>query len=587
MTANVEYHSKRENTGRRDWVGRGMFLLVSILLIGHSTRAQEQPTKWGEGEIEKVEIQIVKSRQITLPQAVRNFEKVPPRPVEPIKPVITYQFQNVPFRVRDFNPVLRPLKLKAEPIQKIYGNYLSVGIGNYTSPYAEAYITNKRSKNKSYGVKLFHRSFMSGPVDEKNSAGGHTELRLFGKTMNNNVALGGYVNLENTATYFYGYPAGQVVDRSSIRQTYNIVSVAGDLENATRSDFTYNFKAGYSFLTDHYAASESMVNLNFSSAYSLNKDKKIILQSDYYLMNRKDDQTSARVRQIFKVKPAYQFTPLEGLSLTLGANAVVENDTIGKQNGLHLYPNLLANYQLTPVVQVYSALTGDIDQVSLHTLSRENLWINSNISLFNTKRTLEFSAGLKGKAGGKVSYAAGASFAALKNLYYYQADSGKRRARFNVFYDNGTTQRTNLFAELGFSNDVFRFLARGDYYAYASDISNEVAAHYAITGNRFGNTALQRPSYRIKVSAGYNVYDKLQLGVDFVAQGGIKALDIDQKNLVTLNPAMDLNLKATYYLSKQFSAFLTFNNILSSNYQLFLNYPVRGFQALGGVSWSF
>ena len=89
------------------------------------------------------------------------------------------------------------------------------------------------------------------------------------------------------------------------------------------------------------------------------------------------------------------------------------------------------------------------------------------------------------------------------------------------------------------------------------------------------------------INSSYNIYDKLLLQVDFIAQGGAKALDLEKKELVSLNGAVDLNAKANYFVSKQFSVFLNFNNMLSSKYQMYLNYPVRGFQVLGGVSWSF
>src|SRR5882672_6108493 len=107
-----------------------LLFLLGIGLFGSSiVHAQ------GEGEIEKVEIEIVKNREVSVPQASRNFEKIPPRPVEPIKPEISYQFKNLSFNVPDYNPVIRPLRLKAESISKIYGNYVSAGLGNYASPY--------------------------------------------------------------------------------------------------------------------------------------------------------------------------------------------------------------------------------------------------------------------------------------------------------------------------------------------------------------------------------------------------------------------------------------------------------------------
>src|SRR6478735_3678956 len=187
-------------------LARYSWLLVFLVFISINALAQ------GEGEIEKVEIEIVKNREVSVPQASRNFEKIPPRPVEPIKPEITYQFKNLSFNVPDYNPVIRPLRLKAEPISKIYGNFVSAGLGNYGSPYAEAYLTNKRNKNKYYGFKFFHRSFMNGPVDDKNSASGNTNIRLFGKAMTNTIAVGGFINYENTAAYFYGYQPGTVTD---------------------------------------------------------------------------------------------------------------------------------------------------------------------------------------------------------------------------------------------------------------------------------------------------------------------------------------------------------------------------------------
>lgn len=72
-------------------IARKILILYLVLtVVTFSARSQAQPT---QGEIESVEVVIQKERQITLPQAARNFDKVPPRPVEPIKPAITYTFQ--------------------------------------------------------------------------------------------------------------------------------------------------------------------------------------------------------------------------------------------------------------------------------------------------------------------------------------------------------------------------------------------------------------------------------------------------------------------------------------------------------------
>jgi len=119
---------------------------------------------------------------------------------------------------------------------------------------------------------------------------------------------------------------------------------------------------------------------------------------------------------------------------------------------------------------------------------------------------------------------------------------------------------------------------RGDYFGYSTDKVSE---------------AWHRPTYRVSFISSYNIYNKILLDVDFILQGGMKALSIEPPfssgvfKTITINPAADLNVKASYVVSPQFSFFVKANNILDNQYQVYLYYPVRGFQALAGLTWSF
>jgi len=540
-----------------------------LLIMSVSSFAQE---KWDEGEIEKVEIEIIKEKQINLPKANRNFEKVPPRPAAPIKPEIVYDFKNLSFTTPDFNPAIRPLRLKAEPIQKIYGNYVSAGFGNYVSPFLDAYATTKRDKEKFYGIKLFHQSFGQGSVDKSNSGNGNTQLRLFGKAFGKVATAGGFLNYENIGTHFYGYTPGTDIKSAAIKQSYSIVSLGGEVENSTSGKFNYKLNGAFSYLGDHYDAKESEVTLGLRSDYEVSKTSKILIGSDYFLISRKDALVDAKPRHIFKVKGGYQFSPIDDLSVTIGANVVYENDTIGKNKSLHIYPDLKASYPLTQSIEMYAGLTGDIDKVSLHTIAHENAWVNSNIGIFNTNRSIEFLGGLKGKLGNKVAFGAGLAVANLKDLYFYQNDPTDR-SKFITVFDDGNTKRSNLFGELSFSHaEIAKVMLRADAFTYSTDKVAE---------------AWHRPTYRVSFGAFYNIYSKFQFNTDFIVQGGAKALNVDNNTTVTLEPAVDLNLKTSYFLSKQFSIFVKGSNLLNNNYQLYLNYPVRGLQVLGGITWVF
>ena len=560
------------------------FMIGFILFLNiHSfqANAQEQWEKEGEGEIRDVEIEIIKDRQVILPRANRNFEKIPPRPFEQIQPAITYEFRNFHFVTPDYNPVIRPLKLKQEDLPKMYGNYLSAGFGNYASFFLEGSITTKRDKNKFLDAHIATRNFGKGPVDEKNSAGSNTQVQIFGKSMGSVITLKGDASYENRGTYFYGYNSALEVDREKIRQVYGILSVNAGIENTKRSDFNYSLSGGYSHLSDHYKATEGQTSLAFNSTLKLTEKSNFIFNADYFLINRKDSLISSSVRHLLSVRPYYQFSPVERLLVTGGVNLALQNDQYDRSKDFHAYPHVKAQYTVSPSMEFYGIVTGDIDKVNLHTLSSENLWINSSIPIYHTNRALEFQSGLKGKLGRRVAVGAGVSIASLKNYYYYlnvrdNLNSGANPVgvvdKFTIVYDKNT-HRVNPFAEVSYAYaETFTLGVRGDYFSYDTDLLLN---------------AWHRPSYRVSINSRYNLFEKISIDASFIAQGGMKAIEPTNNEVVTLKEALDLNFKGRYFFSKQFSAFLQFNNVLSSNYPLFLSYPVRGFQVLGGVSWSF
>src|SRR5688572_16626707 len=319
-----------------------VFALTAMILCVVYGYAQDPKKEWtGDGEIENVEIEIIKEREITLPPANRNFEKIPPRPAEAIKPPITYDFQSFSFQAPQSNPLIRPLKLKQENPSHVYGGFLRVGYGNYTSPLLEAYYNTRRDKNKLIGAHLLHASADKGPVDGRNSGSGSTGLSVFGRSFTKGISLSGNVAYENRTTHFYGYPPGSDVDASDIKQSFSLFKLAGALSNAKNTDFSYKLGAGVSFLGDKYSAKESEIDLDFRSAYEINDDSKINLNADYFYINRKDENVEKKGRSLFIVSPSYAFLPIEDLRVSVGFIAAFENDTINSKS-IHVYPDIKA-----------------------------------------------------------------------------------------------------------------------------------------------------------------------------------------------------------------------------------------------------
>ena len=546
-----------------------------ILCFATGTFAQAQPgtrpQPQGGGELENVEIEIVKDREITLPKAERNFEKIPPRPAESIRPNFTYDFQSFNFQAPQITPQAKPLKLKSESSPDVFGGFLRAGYGNYASPLLEAYINNRKDKNKLIGAHLYHSSSGKGPVDGKNSGSGNTSLSLFGKSFSESIALSGNVEAENRTSHFYGYRPGTDVDNKDIKQSYSRIKLGGELSNAKNSDFAYKLGAGFSFLGDKYDARETEVDIDFGSSYEIDEDSKINLKANYAFIKRKDAEVDAKGRSLFTVAPSYSFSPVEDMKLSIGAIAAFENDTIDAKD-VHLYPDVRVSYPVSPSVDFVASLNGGIEKVSLQSLSNENIWLAPNVPIFHTNKTIDLNLGINAKIGNKVSAHTGISIASLKNWYFFR-NSAADTTKFDVLYDVGSTKRTNFYAALSYAQtETAKFMLRGDVYGYTTDALAE---------------AWHRPTYKVTANASFNVYQKLLFNVDLIAQGGMKAQNPLTEEVVTLKGAFDLNFKAEYLFSETFSAFVQFNNITSNKYPMYLNYPVRGFQTMAGITWSF
>lgn len=548
-------------------------VLLVFLFCSTEMRAQDPEKEWTEGgEIENVEIEIIKEREITLPAANRNFEKIPPRPSEPIKPPITYDFQSFSFQAPQLNPQIRPLKLKQENPANVYGGFLRLGFGNYTSPLLEAYYNTRRDKNKLLGAHLYHTSSDKGPVDGRNSGSGSSGLSVFGRSFTKGISISGNAGFENRTTHFYGYPEGTEVEASSIKQAFNLLKISGALSNAKNSDFSYKLGATLSHLSDKYDAKETEIDLEFSSAYEINEDSKINLKGNYFFISRQDSEIEKKGRSLFVVSPSYAFMAIEDLKVSVGLIAAFENDTIDSKS-VHVYPDIKAAYPISPSVEAVASLSGGMEKVSLQSLSYENMWLAPNVPVFHTNKTFDFNVGLKAKLGNKVTAHSGLAVANLKYWYYF-VNTDADQAKFTTEYDGGSgTKRANLYASISYvQSEIAKFMLRADLYRYATARIDE---------------PWHRPTYRVTANAFYNLYQKFLFNLDIIAQGGMKAQTPVIHEEVKLDAAFDLNFKTEYLFSESFSAFIQLNNIASSKYPVFLNYPVRGFQIMGGITWSF
>ncbi len=540
-----------------------LFLMFTVL----GARAQNP-----DAELKDVEIEIVKDREIVLPKASRNFEKVPPSSVERRADDLEYFFNSIHFQLPLLDIKMRPLRIRDPRLEKTYGNYVRAGLGNYGATYLEGYLNSKRNKDYSYGAHVNFENYAKGPVEGKNSSSGDFELDLFGKYFTPSVTFGGEIGYDQRGRKYYG--ATDVTEGMAIaeKQSWKTFHLRGTAENTDKESVVdYLLDMSFSNLTDKYDASESEFAINAKTGFKITEAFDVRINGDLYLIGRKDSEIDKLSRNLFRINPTVGFE-YEGFRIRAGFRGVFENDTIAGFNKFHIYPDAVASYTFNEKIDLYAGIGGDIEKNTLHRFASENPFIAANVPIFHGNKTFELYGGLKGRLSPKLGFEAGFSASNVKNLYFYLNDTTAQE-KFNVIYDNGNTAVVNLFGSLAFIQEQqWRINVRGDYWGYGTSDIRE---------------AWHRPNYKLTGAVYYNLFDKINLNAEVYTMGGIKAYDFTNNETVNLKAIFDLNFMAEYLVSERFSAFVELNNIFSKNYEQLYRYPVRGFQFMVGASYTF
>ncbi|HEX9648987.1 MAG TPA: hypothetical protein VGA21_00385 [Cyclobacteriaceae bacterium] len=527
---------------------------------------EEQP-----GEIEEAEVVIEKNIKIVLPFAARNFEKIPPQPVSIRPGALTYSFASFLPVIQPINPRLRVVTISDEEISKLYGGYLKAGFGNYTSPLLNAYIFTKRNEKFSLGAFGNYLSSFRGPVDKKNSASSDLNLGVTGSIHGEDVFLRSEIDYSRLGRYFYGYQDGLLVDRDTIQQIINRFNVRLNLSGElSTTPWLYNLGAGYRYIGDEYDATENEARISGGLGYKLDADGKIVLDAEYMNLGRSDNLIDGLNRNLLQIAPAYHFT-YNKIQILAGINMTVENDTIKGLNKFHLYPDINATFNISGSLSLYGGINGKINVRSLDYWLQENPFLNENTPIFHSNQNLEVYGGLYGQLVNPLGFQLGASIASVKNMSYLVNDS-QDISRFTLVYDSMKTSIANVFGQLSLQKEQARIWFRGDYWGYNTGAVQE---------------AWHLPSFEITAGTKINIYEKIMVSGNFKSLFGIKAYDPVSQLSIDLDPVLKLDIEVEYLLSKIAGIFVQANNVISSPNEAYFRYPSRGFQVIGGLTFSF
>ena len=527
------------------------------------------------GEIEEAEIVIRKDRKITLPGAIRNFEKIPQLPIRKAVSEQSYQFKNYSFQLKSLSPSFRPVGFRANEKQKtITGNYVKAGYGNYSTPYVEAHLGSLRSRDYVYNTYIRHLSSKTGPVFGENSGNSDTEVTVGGKYFNALNTVSGSLNYVSSNTHFYGYNPVLDLQAADIERKFSKFSTKLGVEKTNKNEIgTYRFITDWSFFRDNLNARENQFAFDLGLGYKPNDLLKLSLQGIAILSKREDTNTSNR--SYFNIRPRATYTG-DIFTLTVGANIADDNDDLpgafDSDESLNVFPYARVWVKASSNISLYAQYDGDLEMNSFQKFAQEMPFIEADFTLFNTEKSSDLMVGTEVDLTKGVRINGGFSLASYKRLSFF-TNSITDSTRFEVLYENTDTDVVNVFSELIFEKpNEIRSSLRFDYYDYQLPT--------------FSNP-FHRPQFKLTAHATAFPMDKLKVSADLYYLGGLYGLNRETNVESELDGIFDLNLLGNYDLSSQFGVFLQVNNVFGKEYERFLNYANRGIQFLAGISISF
>lgn len=551
--------------------GRGLFLLtLSLLGVGVWARAQDT-TK-------RRTIDITSSFKPVLRDAVKiNFSAAAPA-VDTAKPRLTYtipaQYLFLSYQPGEMKPVALPGDT-LKPWENY--NYIKVGVGNVALPFVQTGFSFGDGKTKSLNIFANQLNSKGSQDFQKSSL---TDVKLMGtlKTTND-LEWNASVGFKNDVYYLYGFrPDTLKFTRADLKQTFQTIEGALSLRNTVPTEFglVYHPNIRVSVFSDNHTPKGTESNMvldlplekSFGETFGFNLGFTANL-THYNLDRPTPEIPSAQNNNIYLVTPAFLIkTP----NLFLQASIIPSWDN----KDFHVLPNFRADISTND--QRFTLLLGWMGRYEKGSYQRYesiNPWLAQPGLLLNT-RILEWYAGFKGSLGSHFTYSAKAAFLEYKNMPLFVNDTLNGNKQF-VIRNETYMRAVQMHGEASYIQGEDFSATAGINLIHYSDLKTESKAWGLLPREFTANL-------------------KWQAFKDFWAKVDLFAFDGAQYREQTSNGeytsfkgdgAFDLNAGVEMRITRQLNLWFQMNNLFNKKYERWHQYPVYGFNVLGGIVFSF
>lgn len=483
---------------------------------------------------------------------------------------------------------MKPAKLVAEPLPKLYNVYVKGGFGMYTAPLLNIYTGSQRSEKWLWNANMNYTS-SSAKVkneDDKRVYAGLSKFDINGSVhryFKNDMAASISAGYGNRGNHYYGYATELNLPDSLIplkrkdieKQSVNYYNIGTTVysTNLDSAEVDYKVSLGYSGLKTKDSKSENIIHFDGYLSYLLDKEflgVKCVIDN-YKTQGLTNDVNSAVVN----------FNPWVGAYGRKWRVKVGVNTFYDQRNQKYMFfPDISMQYNIIDYFLLpYVELNGNYKVHDYKDMYFENQFVKSDLRINPTKTRINLAVGFRGNISSRIAFNIKAEYAKIDNQYFFVNDTSTLlREKFFVVYDD--IMRTHILGEISYkTSEKFKIGLKGHYYIY--DMSTELEAWHL-------------PTYNISLDASYNLSNKIIATANVYAvsrrQACLYQVDGPGKVLPVakeLDGAIDINLGVEYRITKRFSGFLDLNNLTGNRYYQWNQYANQRFNFMLGLTYAF
>ncbi|MEI8046338.1 MAG: hypothetical protein WCI92_03085 [Bacteroidota bacterium] len=505
-------------------------------------------------------------------------------------PVMNY---NIMPHIADVKPVIDPLpavKLVAEPLSKLYRNYIRGGVGNYSALYGELFMSSLRSKQYLTSLHLKHQSAAGEIKDYGSPQNSRNEAELNGSKYFALHTLTGKAFYYRDGLHLYGYKPADfpdtLIEKDDVKQHYYTAGASTTFS----SNYKDAAKLNHTFGLSYYHMAGTHVNIENNAQFTATIDKRFDLfkietdqvlgiSAGYNFLNQSDSLGHIN-SGILLVNPFIK-AQINEYSFMAGFKLNVASDSLTKG---HIYPVAEARLELIPnALKLYAGISGGMERTSLQSITEQNSYISSVIPWNYVYDKFKIYGGFQSNISRSFNFNGSVSSSTYENYPLFVTDTNAYLLNsFTVIYDNISTVK--LKGELEFIKSEHLRLAFIGNYTHYKTIEQEHAWY--------------KPAYEFELTGRYDMQNKIAITSKIVVNGPVWALVPVEVQYIMPGPKYimeaqqlkgwaDINLGTEYRFNKALSFWLNFNNITNSKYNRWYNYRSYGINVMGGASYSF